>query len=447
MSRALALLGALPVAVGWVIATALGRQPPETRAERAASPVVPVLIGLLLLLGLLPLIFAGLELIIHRSSAKDLVDRVTGPSLQVVELEGLAQLPPIPAPPREDGTPAGYYFVRDSAGARDVVVVRSELTPTELRTRDVTGVVVVDPERMAADAAAIAAHSGDPGTVPDRYILEQAGATNPAATTVDELGDREPDSAVRVRLRFSAASVPGCGSTGDAACDPATLAAGRAHFDLLAFDAESGAPVIVRTTYPGALAPMRVYGTQELDRDPVDALLTTRVGTVLGAWGRVLRTAWIDREPGLPVNRPWLAPALLIGAALLLLVGRRIGYPVFRATDAAAIPVTGGGPIPVTVSGRLSRPSGGPLDVERASGRLVSGTDRGGAELRVETSDGILRSPITQSLRAISAIEPGDLVHVRGREPALALHWFGNDVVLAFGTDADRDRATALVAE
>jgi hypothetical protein len=168
---------------------------------------------------------------------------------------------------------------------------------------------------------------------------------------------------------------------------------------------------------------------------------------VLGAWGRVLRTAWIDREPGLPVNRPWLAPALLIGAALLLLVGRRIGYPVFRATDAAAIPVSGGGPIPVTVSGRLSRPSGGPLDVERAGGRLVSDAERGGAELRVETSDGILRSPITQSLRAISAIERGDLVHVRGREPALALHWFGNDVVLAFATDADRDRATALVAE
>ena len=68
------------------------------------------------------------------------------------------------------------------------------------------------------------------------------------------------------------------------------------------------------------------------------------------------------------------------------------------------------------------------------------------AELAVDGPDGPIRSPISQALREISASERGDLVRVRGRSPALALHWFGNDVVLAFETDADRDRAAALLA-
>ena len=52
---------------------------------------------------------------------------------------------------------------------------------------------------------------------------------------------------------------------------------------------------------------------------------------------------------------------------------------------------------------------------------------------------------ITRALREVSAVERGDLVHLRGREPALALHWFGNDVMLAFETDDDRDRAATLL--
>lgn len=453
LSHALALLGALPLAVEWVVASAFWRRPARTALERDASRIVPAVIGLLFVVAVVPLIFAGLELIIHRSSATELVDRVTGPSLQLIELEGLAQLPPIPAPPRDDGTPLRYYFVRDSAGGRDVVVVRSDVTPDELLIRDVTGVVVEDPDRVASDVAAMGQTGIDDATVlAGRYLLEQPGAADPVAADASAVATLAPGSAVRVRLRFSNVSVPGCGSAGDAACDARTLAGGTAHFDQLAFDADSGAPILVRSTHPAGLAPMRVFGTQETDRRPLDDLFSSPAGHVLGTWGRELRTAWVDREPGLPVDRDWRAPAILLGVAALLVVGRRIGYPVFRSStepDGVGVPVGaagGGDPIRVIVTGRLARPSGGPLDVDQRPGQLRAGRGPIVAELAVETPGGAVRSPISQALREISASERGDLVRVRGRAPALALHWFGNDVVLAFESDADRDRAAALVA-
>lgn len=451
LSRALALLGALSVAVEWAVATAFGRRPPRTTLERAASPVVPIIIGMLLLLTIIPLLVAGLDLIIHRTTATELVDRVTGPSIELVELEGLAQLPPMPAPPREDGTPMRYYFVRDSVADRDVVVVRSDLEPAALTTRDVTGVIVEDPERLAFDADALVARGAvvDAAALGDRYLREEPDASNATEIDASEIGALEPGAVVRVRLRFATVAVPGCGSIGNDACNARTLAGGRAHFDHLAFDAGSGTALIVRSTYPAALVPMRVFGTQVSDRDPLDELFATRPGSILGAWGRELRFAWIDRRPDLPLDRPWLAPTLLVAFALLLLIGRRIGYPIFRSADApgsldpaAGIPTS---PMPAIVSGRLSRPSGGPIDVDRVPGRLAPGRAAMTAELEVEAPDGLVRSVITRAMREVSAVERGDLVHVHGREPALALHWFGNDVILAFETDDDRDRAAALV--
>ena len=452
LSRALAFIGALPLGVEWAVATAIGRRPARTSLERDASRIVPAVIGLFFVLAVVPMILAGLELIIHRSSATELVDRVTGPSLQLIELEGLAQLPPMPAPPRDDGTPMGYYFVRDSAGGRDIVVVRSDVTPDDLRTRDVTGVIVEDPDRVATDVAAMSRSGiGDATMLAGRYLLEQPAAVDPVAADVTEVATLAPGTAVRVRLRFSDVSVPGCGSTGDAPCDAPTLAGGTAHFDVLAFDPDSGAPLLVRTTHPASLAPMRVFGTQETDRTPLDDLFASPAGHVLGTWGRELRTAWVDREPGLPVDRDWRAAAILLLFATLLVVGRRIGYPVFRSSTApGAIGVPGaagdGGPIRVIVTGRLARSRGGPLDVDQRPGQLAAGRGPIVAELAVDSPDGPIRSPISQALREISASERGDLVRVRGRAPALALHWFGNDVVLAFETDADRDRAAAILA-
>lgn len=452
LTKALALLGALPAGVEWVIATAFGRRAPRGRLERASSPVVPAVIGILFALAVVPLIFAGLELIIHRTSAKELVDRVTGPSITLVELAGLAQLPPIPAPPREDGTPMRYYFVRDAAARRDVVVVRSDVTPAELTTREVTGVIVEDPDRLAFDADALAARgaSVDAGALGERYLREDPGAGDATEIAVSEIGAHEPGAIVRVRLRFSPFAISGCGSSGNDPCEIAALATGRAHFDHLAFDADSGAPLIVRNTHPAAVVPMRVYGAQVTDRDPLDALFASPPGSILGGWGRELRTAWIDRDPDLPVNRPWLAPLLLLGFAGLLLVGRRIGYPVFRLTDAAAavdpaagIPTSA---LDVIASGRLSQASGGPIDVDRAPGRLGAGPDWTTVELRLEGPDGPIRSVITRALREVSAVERGNLVHVRRREPAMAVHWFGNDVLLVFETDDDRDRAAALLS-
>ncbi|MEO8511159.1 MAG: hypothetical protein ABI534_07950 [Chloroflexota bacterium] len=458
LSRAQALLGALPAGVDWVIATALGRRPPRGRLERASSPAVPVVIGILLLLAIVPLVFAGLELIIHRSSAKELVDRVTGPSITLVELSGVAQLPPVPGPPREDGTPMRYYFVRDSAARRDVVVVRSDVTPQELTTRDVTGVIVEDPDRLAFDATALAARgaSVDAGSLGGRYLREDPGAGDATEITVSEIGAHEPGTIVRVRLRFGSVAVPGCGSSADEPCEIAALAGGRAHFDHLAFDAGSGAPLVVRNAYPAALVPMRVFGTQVTDRDPLDALFAAPPGSILGAWGRELRTAWIDRDPDLPLDRPWVAPLLLLAFALVLLAGRRVGYPIFRLTDADAVPDAVAavdpaagiptGALDVVASGRLSQAGGGPIDVDRVPGRLSAAPGRTTVELQLDGPDGPIRSVITRALREVSAIERGDLVHVHGRKPSLALHWFGNDVMLAFETDADRDRAAALLS-
>lgn len=446
-----ALVGALPGAVEWTVATALGREPPRT-SERAASPTVPIVAAALIALGVMPLVFAGLELIIHRTTAADLVDRVTGPSLQLVELNGLAQLPPLPAPPRRDGTATRFYLVRDEAAARDLVAVRSDVPPEELQVREVTAVIVEDPPHVRADAAALAARGlpVDPAELGGRYLREEPRMAGAADVAVSDLAEHPAGTAVRIRLRFSRASVATCASTGAAACDARTLAAGRAEFDHLAADPSSGAPVIVRTDHPATLAPIHVFGSQRTDRGPVDALFATPAGAVLGTWGRELHAAWVDGDADLPVDRPWSAPALLLAAGTLLITGRRVGYPIFRSTArwASSPRIAGdvGREIRVAVSGHLSRPAGGPLDVDGAHGRLSPGEGDTIAELAVTTPSGPVHARITRAMGAVSALEVGELIDLRGRRPALAAHWFGNDIVLGFSSLEERDRAARLLA-
>ncbi len=169
-------------------------------------------------------------------------------------------------------------------------------------------------------------------------------------------------------------------------------------------------------------------------------------------WANILPFAYLDHDPRLPVDRLWLAPVLFLALAALLLLGRRVGYPVFVLEPGGSAPVPGGesaapeAPIATRVSGRLARPRGGPVDVEAAPGVLRPGAPGGGAQLAVELPTGPFEIQLPPAGGAMTNLDRGAVVTVRSRHPALWLHWFGSDARLVFDDPQARDRAEALLA-
>ena len=73
-----------------------------------------------------------------------------------------------------------------------------------------------------------------------------------------------------------------------------------------------------------------MVGRQVRDPAAVDAMLATAPGQTLLGWSRALDVALLDHDPALPADRAWGGALLLVVLGLLLLVARRIRYPVFR---------------------------------------------------------------------------------------------------------------------
>lgn len=414
--------------------------------------LVPWLAALLVMLALIPLVQAGSELIITPVGSAEMVERRVGTNVTRVSLDGLAVDVSVPAPAVDGATAGYYYFVRDAPAEGGLVVVQSPLPPSRLEARTVTGEVAADARVGAALRTelvrrGLSVRSAGPGA---RYLVEIAApAREPrqidSAATLDTLA---VGTSVRLPLRFLGIGVATCAEA-NGTCDARALAGGRATFDQLAYDPAGRATVVVRTPYPPSLVRFQAAGPQVLDEAPIDALLREGPVSRLVGWGQVLTGAWVRHDPALPADRLWLGPILFLALAGLLVLGLRLGYPIFRPTGpsrwTSRPAATPSQPLAVRISGRLAEVDGRRLELDSTVGRLLPASIIGGPRLEMMVDGRRLTVALPAPLTGASAVEEGDLLRLRGRSPALWLRWFGNEALLVFDTAAARAAAETVV--
>ncbi|HEY8179839.1 MAG TPA: hypothetical protein VIH33_05505 [Candidatus Limnocylindria bacterium] len=453
------LVGA--VVLGWRLQIARS-------AHEAAKSVgfVPALIWILLLLAAIPAIQAGAEIIITRASVPAFVERQVGFSSSLVEIRGLAQLPPYQAEAPLDpdtGLPAAGTFrwfpLRDELSDPRFALVRSQLDAATLERREI--VARVDPG-IDSDAAVVALRARGmdvPDAVnapPLQALGDQAAADAGGVQTigsVDALDGLASGTVVRLTLDFPGDAVAACALRQD--CDARRLAIGTGQWLHLAHDPASGAPILVQLPYPPTVAPMHVYGRQTSDDGAVGRFLDgPQVRQLLG-WAQVLRGAIIEQDPGLPVDRLWLGPILFVVLAVLLALGRWSGYPVFHATPLAAgrwptasrratARTEAVAPIGATASGYVAPPGRSPIELDGDPVSLALSGDE--MILTLLNHEPPLQVTIPRALGALSGMEAGELRYLTGRRSALRIGWYGSQVLLVFDDDVQRDAAATLLS-
>lgn len=451
------LVGA--VVLGWRLQIARS-------AHEAAKSIgfVPAVIWILLLLAAIPAIQAGAEIIITRATVPAFVERQIGFSSSLVEIQGLAQLPPYlaeaPLDPDSGRQATGRYRwfpLRDELSDRRIALVRSQLDGAALERREIVARVSSD---IDSDAV-VAALEGRGVQVPDapedpplQALGNQAAANASGVQRIDSVAALDglaSGTLVRLTLDFRGDAVASCALSG--ACDARRLAVGSGPWLHLARDPASGAPVVVQLAYPATVAPMHVYGRQTSDDGAVSRFLDgPQVRQLLG-WAQVLHGAIIDQDPDLPVDRLWLGPILFVGLALLLAFGLWSGYPIFRATPQAAGRRTtasgkddanGTGPIRAHASGYVAPPGRSPIDLVEVPVTLGLSGDE--SILTLLDQEPPLQITIPRALGALSGMEAGELRYLTGRRPALRVGWYGSQVLLVFDEVTQRDAAATLLS-
>jgi hypothetical protein len=434
-------------------------------AHEAAKSIgfVPALIWILLLLAAIPAPQAGAEIVITRATVPAFVQRQVGFSSSLVEIRGLALLPPYlaeaPLDPVTGGPSTGsfrWYPLRDQLSDPQIALVRSELDASALQRREI--VARIDPD-IDSDAA-VAALQARGVDVPDavnapslQALGDQAAASAGGVQTIGSAAELEglaPGTVVRLTLDFPGDAVAACALRQD--CDARRLAVGTGPWLHLAHDPASGAPVVVQLAYPPTVAPMHVFGRQTSDDGAVGRFLDgPQVRQLLG-WAQVLRGAIIEQDPDLPVDRLWLGPILFVIVAALLALGLWSGYPVFRATPLVAGRWTGAGrsagpdaaALGAVASGYVAPPGRSPITIDE--GRVALALSGDETILTMLDEEPPLQVTIPRALGALSAMEAGELRYLTGRRPALRVGWYGSQVQLVFEDEAHRDAAVALLS-
>lgn len=447
IDRLLALIGYLPIGLERLVQTAVGPTPRRL-------PVLPVTLVLLTALALLPVGQYLVDLIVRPVTVREIVDRRVGLSTRLVAVDGLALLAPFVAePPPLSGSTRGdgyhWYAVRDSLQERRLVLVRSTIAVESLRTRSVVARIVEDPAVVSGARKGIRERGGfDPGAALGPRMLDEVNPAGHAISdvgSVAELGDRSVGDVVRIRLLVTR-GIASCVPRGD--CAARRLADGIGSWDILAADPDGEGWVVLRTNYPPSVAPFAGVGQHAGDLETVGRFLAQPLVRGILGWGNVLRSAHVEHDLNLPIDRLWVGPILFLTVVGVLLLGLRLGYPRFRVralaghgrvSDAARRPE-----IRCRASGRVTPPGRSPIEVADAPA-ILSAEPEGGSRLRLETGDERLEVTIPRELGSLGMVEAGDIVLVGGRQPALRVGWFGSQVQLVFTDAASRDAAAALV--
>ena len=138
----------------------------------------------------------------------------------------------------------------------------------------------------------------------------------------------------------------------------------------------------------------------------------------------------------------YLAPAVL---GILLLLGKRLGYPVVRddrRSDFFRAQVADGEPMPVRWSGRIGKDLVGRGEARPATLAVAQALDASGMDDLTIADEGT-NEVRTARLRQHAAIREVRLCHVGRSEPGLELHPAASDITLSFGDREARDRLVA----
>ena len=413
---------------------------------RERSVVVPVAIGLLLAAAI-PLFTAGFSLVTTRTIPSEVIDRQVG-GLTMLEVVGQAYDTGLDAGTDAKGRPLRWLALRDDATQRGMLMVRTPASADALRTRTVTARVTIDPALVASvgDALAERGATATPDRLAGRYLVEAPGATSPRDVhDPDELALLADGTIVRVELHLEGLGIAAC--TSDGTCDARSLAGGSGSWLQRGSIQGTDLPVFLATSYPPTAVPVDLVGRQVLDAAAVQALAATPAAEALLGWGRVFDIALLDHDPELPVDRSWLAIAILGGAALTLLLARRRPYPAFRhESPAVGWTAAGGGGQVARASGRITLSAGQPATVVNAEARVEPADGQRAAAVVLDIPEGVQRLEVPAAASGVRGLEVGRLAWVTGSRPALWLHWYQTELQLAFASRADRDRAATLLA-
>ena len=195
------------------------------------------------------------------------------------------------------------------------------------------------------------------------------------------------------------------------------------------------------TTVTGRLVERGVSVEEEL---PIEA-------TVFGTPPRIVpdRVVVLDEIAAAPRSVPWLLAIVPILLAAILVIGSRVGYPLFRPAsdiDVLASPLSPGERIPSAYGGRigpnsanLAEPAGVLLLVRRGTGgNLLTAQP-------LADGDGPAPAPVTIGGSWTSGAI-GTVHTVRETVPALQVRSELVDATFLFARLAERDRVAALVA-
>ena len=420
-------------------------------------PVIPALLVLLAALSIIPVGQAALELIIHRVTVADLVDR-RAYSDELVSLDGYTLLVPFPAEAPDANPTAGatyhWYALSGELGSRRLLLMRSSFSVDALRTRTLVARLVDDPAAVQGTQDELTHRGVTPpaGSPATRLLVEIEQPNVPVhdISTLRDAANLASGEVVRVRLRTED-GIATCAWRGT--CDARALAAGLGSWDNVAIDPEGGGWAILRTGYPPSQVPFHGVGRQQRQSDVVDGLLGSAPARTLLGWAFVLETAFVDHDPNLPVDHLWLGPLLFSGLAALLLLGQRLGYPRFvvllvtgptdpagREGEATVDP----GVLPCRATGRISPPGASPFEITDVAATM-SAAPAGASQvtLRHDGADRVVTIP--RALGGLGLIEIGVIQEAWRRRPALRVGWFGSTLLLDFDDARMRDGALRLL--
>ena len=249
--------------------------------------------------------------------------------------------------------------------------------------------------------------------------------------------DAVPDSWVRLHGRISPLRESPTGEEGTFA-----LLIDAVN-ELRAVVVESSAELEAQesATVTGTLLARGVSVEEEL---PIEA-------TVFGTPPQIVpdRVVLLDAIAEPPRSVPWLLAILPIVLAAILVIGSRVGYPIFRPAfdvDVLATPLSPGERIPSAYGGRIG-PNRARLADPAAVLLLVRRGTRGNLLTAQPLADGDGPAPAPVTIGGSWTSGAIGTVHtVRETVPALQLRSELVDATFLFARMAERDRVAALVA-
>ncbi len=350
-----------------------------------------------------------------------------------------------------------YYLLIDPLDDTVAMVARSPERLEERRLRTIVARVDVDPAAVAGALDGLDA--GALRVDPDRYLVEladQRPSTLTGETIASPTGRGLEPGQVVLRGSFV----------------DARQAADGNGWEYLASD--QGRAVVVRSPYPPDALPVDVWGVATTDR--VRTQQAAAVPELQDALDgrRLPDTRLLAEGVSPPLTEISYLPAMILAAlAAILVIGWLVGYPVFRrgpmpdrisswpllAADEVTADLYGidrRGPTRIIVDGAPARLAlYAPDELDRRSWQLALGETGGPAPvhrtadmpavLALSSGEGpilVELDPPPDDLR----LAPGAVVHAGGARPGLRIRTAGIDLVAAFGSVAERDRAIVAIA-